>query len=56
MKICVLFPTETESAQFQTHEKWQLAGHQVSHIISGVGLTASAYATYKAILEQKQTG
>ncbi len=41
MKIAVLFPTKTEASLFQRDD--------VDVIISGVGLTATAIATYKAI-------
>ena len=41
MKITVLFPTQTEASLFERSD--------VTTIISGVGLTATAYATVKAI-------
>ncbi|MFZ6693704.1 hypothetical protein [Undibacterium sp. SXout20W] len=44
MKITVLFPTRTEASMFQRLE--------VNTVISGVGLTATAYSTLKAIQEQ----
>jgi len=44
MKITVLFPTETEASLFQRTD--------VTTVISGVGLTATAYATIKAIQQQ----
>ena len=45
MSICILFPTATEARQFQ---------HPGVHtVISGVGLTATAYATLKVIHEQR---
>ncbi|MFZ6768119.1 hypothetical protein ACO0LM_13745 [Undibacterium sp. Di26W] len=45
MKITVLFPTQTEASQFQRDD--------VSTIISGVGLSATAHATTKLICQQK---
>ncbi|MFZ6863524.1 hypothetical protein ACO0K7_12900 [Undibacterium sp. Ji67W] len=44
MKIIILFPTETEASLFQRED--------VICMISGVGLTATAYATMKAIQQQ----
>jgi len=44
MKIIILFPTETEASLFQRKD--------VISMISGVGLTATAYATMKAIQQQ----
>ncbi|MFZ6846990.1 hypothetical protein [Undibacterium sp. RuRC25W] len=44
MKITVLFPTQTEASQFQRKD--------VTSVISGVGLTATAYASLKAIQER----
>ncbi|MET3135851.1 futalosine hydrolase [Undibacterium sp. GrIS 1.2] len=41
MNITILFPTQTEASQFQRDD--------VSTMISGVGLTATALATMKAI-------
>jgi len=46
MKITVLFPTETEASLFQRPD--------VTTVISGVGLTATAYATIKAIQQQPE--
>lgn len=43
MKIIVLFPTQTEASLFQRDD--------VISIVSGVGLTATTYATVKAIHE-----
>ncbi|GGX96575.1 phosphorylase family protein [Vogesella alkaliphila] len=45
MSICILFPTATEARQFR-HPG-------VDTVISGVGLTATAYATLKVIREQR---
>ncbi|MBC3919867.1 purine phosphorylase [Undibacterium sp. CY18W] len=45
MKITVLFPTQTEASLFQRDD--------VSTIISGVGLSATAHATTKLICQQK---
>ncbi|MFZ6719820.1 hypothetical protein [Undibacterium sp. Ji49W] len=45
MKITVLFPTQTEASLFQRDD--------VSTIISGVGLSATAYATTKLICQHK---
>lgn len=44
MKIIILFPTETEASLFQRED--------VTCMISGVGLTATAYATMKAIQQK----
>ena len=44
MKITVLFPTHTEASLFERPD--------VTTIISGVGLTATAYATVKAIQDR----
>lgn len=45
MSICILFPTATEARQFQ---------HPGVHtVVSGVGLTATAYATLKVIHERR---
>ncbi|MFZ6752467.1 hypothetical protein ACO0KY_03740 [Undibacterium sp. Dicai25W] len=44
MKIIILFPTETEASLFHRED--------VASMISGVGLTATAYATMKAIQQQ----
>ena len=44
MKITVLFPTQTEASLFQRPE--------VNTVISGVGLTATAYSTFKAIQQR----
>jgi len=41
MKIVILFPTQTEASLFQRED--------VLCLVSGVGLTATAYATLKAI-------
>ena len=43
MKITILFPTKTEASLFQRDDA------NVNVIISGVGLTATAFATLKAI-------
>lgn len=45
MKITILFPTKTEASQFQRND--------VDVIVSGVGLTATAIATLKAIQQNK---
>ncbi len=45
MKITVLFPTQTEAELFQRDD--------VSTIISGVGLSATAHATTRLIHQQK---
>ncbi|MBI3285139.1 MAG: purine phosphorylase [Burkholderiales bacterium] len=45
MKITVLFPTQTEASLFQREN--------VTSIICGVGLTAAASATLKAIYQQQ---
>lgn len=45
MKIVILFPTQTEASLFQRKD--------VISIVSGVGLTATAYATLKAIDQYK---
>ena len=45
MNITVLFPTATEASLF--------ADPSVTAVVSGVGLTATAYATLKAIQEHK---
>lgn len=44
MKITILFPTQTEASLFQRDD--------VSTVISGVGLTATALASIKAIQQQ----
>ena len=44
MTITVLFPTATEASRFQ-HPR-------VRSVISGVGLTATAYATSKLIHQE----
>ena len=45
MNITVLFPTATEASLFQHPD--------VTTVVSGVGLTATAYATLKAIQQHK---
>ncbi|WP_018150346.1 phosphorylase family protein [Leeia oryzae] len=45
MKITVLFPTATEASLF--------AREEVTTVVSGVGLTATAYATLKAIYQHQ---
>lgn len=45
MKITVLFPTKTEASLFRRND--------VNVVISGVGLTATALATIKTILQDK---
>lgn len=45
MKIVVLIPTATEASLFRRDD--------VTTIVSGVGLTATSYATYKAIQEHR---
>ena len=45
MSICVLFPTASEAALFQRDG--------VHTVISGVGLTATAYSTLKTIQQQR---
>jgi adenosylhomocysteine nucleosidase/futalosine hydrolase len=45
MKIIVLFPTQTEASLFSRDD--------VSSIISGVGLTATTYATTRLIYQQR---
>ncbi len=45
MSICILFPTASEAALFQRDG--------VRSIISGVGLTATAYSTMKAIQQHQ---
>jgi futalosine hydrolase len=45
MKITVLFPTQTEASLFQRED--------VHSIVSGVGLTATALATVKAIAQDQ---
>jgi len=45
MKIVILFPTQTEASLFRRED--------VTCIVSGVGLTATAYATLKAIHDHR---
>lgn len=45
MKIIVLFPTQTEASLFSRDD--------VSSIVSGVGLTATTYATTRLICQQR---
>ncbi|WP_189533964.1 phosphorylase family protein [Paludibacterium paludis] len=45
MKIIILFPTATEAALFSSPE--------VTSLVTGVGLTATAYATLKTIHEHR---